>query len=121
MKPLYLASPYSHVDAQVRAERFQEAVDAAAFLMRRGQVVYSPIVHNHPLAVAHDLPTGWDYWKRFDEAMLACCGQVFVLMIEGWHASHGIAAEVAIAKNLSLPVGFLFKSETGYDEVFVWP
>lgn len=47
---IYLASPYNHPDEKVRIERFKEIVKISARLMKRGWIVYSPIVHNHPIA-----------------------------------------------------------------------
>ncbi len=46
---IYLASPYTHVDAAVRESRFDAACLAMSTLMRAGLSVYSPIVHSHPL------------------------------------------------------------------------
>ena len=60
---IYLASPYSHPDPAVRKERFHAACQARAELIRAGWIVFSPIVHSHPL-VEHGVPTTWDFWAE---------------------------------------------------------
>src|SRR4051812_15243129 len=83
---IYLASPYSHDDPTVREERFREACRATAALIDVGEVVYSPIVHSHPLA-AHGLPTAWEFWEKQDRELIARCDEVVVLTLDGWESS----------------------------------
>lgn len=108
MKTLtYLACPYSHPDRAVRVSRFEAANRAAAALMAQGRHVFSPVSHTHPICEAGDLPLGWDFWEAYDRAILACCCEVVVLMIDGWCESKGVKAEVGIAGELMLPVTYL--------------
>src|SRR5216684_6408216 len=87
-RPLtYLACPYSHPDRAVRVARFEAATHAAGALMADGQKVFSPISHTHPIAEAHDLPLGWDFWEAFDRAFLSISGHVVVLRVDGWEQS----------------------------------
>ena len=103
---IYLASPYSHLDPRVREHRFRAACQAAASMLRDGHVVFSPIVHSHPL-VAFGLPTAWSSWERIDRAYLERCDEVMVLMLDGWEASVGVRAEIGIARALGKPVRFV--------------
>jgi hypothetical protein len=103
---IYLASPYSHADPSVREARYQAACRTTAALLKAGLVVFSPIVHSHPL-VAFDLPTGWDFWELIDRAYLARCDEVVVLMLDGWQQSVGVREEIRIARELGKPVRFL--------------
>jgi len=115
LKPLiYLASPYSHSDPSIRNERVRQTIAAVANLMTSNLVIYSPIIHNHQIAIKHNLPTDWEYWQQFDEVMLSKCNQIYVLMLEGWLESRGIKAEIAIARKLRLPIGYLGYSEIDY-------
>lgn len=75
-------------------------------MIRGGHVVYSPIVHSHPL-VSYGLPTEWDYWQRVDEVMLGRAGSLWVLMLDGWRDSAGVRAEIKLADELCLPVVFV--------------
>ena len=102
---IYVASPYSHPDAAVRTARYEEACRHAARLVREGRLAYSPIVHSHPLAEL-GLPGDWSYWADHNRRMLAACDAVVVLALPGWKESRGVAAEVAIAADLGLPVRF---------------
>ena len=52
---IYLASPYTHCDHAVRLERYRAVCRAAAGLIRRGRVVFSPIAHSHAIT-EHGLP-----------------------------------------------------------------
>lgn len=103
---IYLASPYSHSEAVVREERFRAACRATARLIAAGHVVFSPIVHGHPL-VHHGLPTDWSFWERFDRDHLVRCDEVVVLTLDGWRESVGVAAEIRIAEELGKPVRYL--------------
>jgi hypothetical protein len=103
---IYLASPYSHPDPAIREQRFQAACQAAAALLRAGQVVFSPVVHSHPL-VAHGLPSDWAFWQHVDRECLQRCDEVVVLMLDGWEESVGVREEIWIAVELAKPVRYL--------------
>ena len=100
---IYLASPYSDPDPAVREARFDAACAHTATMIRAGRLVYSPIVHSHPLA-NHGLGADWDFWAAHDRAMLGLCEALVVLELPGWQQSVGVRAEVAIARELGLPV-----------------
>jgi hypothetical protein len=103
---IYLASPYSHPDQAVRQQRFEQVCRAAAVLLRQGEIVFSPVVHSHPIA-ACGLPTDWRFWQRFDRQLLERCDELVVLMLPGWQWSAGIQAELRIAGQCSKPVRYL--------------
>lgn len=107
-KPLtYPAVPYSHPDYDVRVSRFIAANKAAGFLMRRGDIVFSPISHTHPIAEECELPKGWEFWSAFDRAYIGMAKLVVVLCIEGWRESIGVSAEIAIANEMGVPVEYM--------------
>jgi hypothetical protein len=99
---VYLASPYSHPDPAVRESRFQAACQATSHLMRAGLHVFSPIAHTHPVILAGTLPTGWEFWRAYDEAVLSACRALVVLELDGWEESEGVRGEVEIARQLNL-------------------
>jgi hypothetical protein len=103
---IYLASPYSHPDPAVRDQRFREACRATAWLMRRGNAVFSPIVHGHPL-VEHGLPTDLSFWKPHIRAHLGRCTELRVLTQDGWEESEGVRYEMRLANALHMPVRLL--------------
>jgi nucleoside 2-deoxyribosyltransferase len=102
---IYLASPYSHPDEAVRETRFRQACWHAVRLMREGQLVYSPIVHSHPLAEM-GLPGDWPFWAEHDRAMLERCDVLSVLKLPGWTESVGVSAEIGMAEALRIPVRY---------------
>lgn len=104
---IYLASPYSHPDPLIREQRFREACRHAAFMMRRGSVVFSPIAHTHPIAVQNSLPTGWDFWRKVDTAILIRADSLVVLMLDGWKESKGVEAEIRFAKSMGIPTSYM--------------
>lgn len=104
---IYLACPYSHPDPSVREARFRAANGAAAWLMARGEIVFSPISHSHPIAQQCDLPKDFEFWRRQDEAMIALCDEVAVLVIDGVADSRGVMLETSYAIALGKQVRYL--------------
>lgn len=103
----YLATPYSHSNPQVRHQRFERVNQIAARLMQSGLMIFSPISHTHPIAMAGDLPLGFDYWEKYDRAILSKCSGLIVLMAEGWRESIGVQAEIRIATELGLEISYI--------------
>jgi nucleoside 2-deoxyribosyltransferase len=104
---VYLASPYSHPDPAVKHERFLAACRAAGSLIQQGVHVFSPIAHTHPIALACDLPGGWEFWAEYDRLMIAACDELHVLMLDGWRQSAGVQAEMLIAETLGKPIRWI--------------
>ncbi len=100
---LYLCTPYSHSDPVVMHRRFLDACEAAARLMNAGHLLFAPIPHTHPIAMAGDLPKGWEYWQKYDRWFIERADVVVIVMMEGWEDSRGIAAERKIAEELGKP------------------
>lgn len=106
-KLTYLASPYHHEQPDIRYARYMRVCGTAAILMRRGLFVYSPIAHNDGVAYYGELQTGWDYWREYDTAMLECCKDMLVLILDGWQDSVGIRAEIDIATRLGISISYI--------------
>ena len=100
---IYLASPYSHENPAVREYRYQATLAHCAMMIRQGQIVYSPIVHHHPIAKAYDLPGDFSFWQRICLAMLERADELHVLCLDGWRQSRGVTAELAFALKYSIP------------------
>jgi hypothetical protein len=102
---IYLSSPYTDPELEIRAWRFCAACQAAAHLMRSGHLVFSPVAHTHPISL-FGLPTEWAFWERQDRALLERCDQLVVLMLDGWRESVGVQAEIQIANELGIPTTY---------------
>jgi hypothetical protein len=108
---VYLAAPYSHPILAERIRRFEAINRHAAKMMRDGIIVFSPISHTHPIAMAGELPTGWEFWGKQDREFLSHCKRFVVLKLPGWDKSKGVAAEMKIADELGLAVELLEPTE----------
>lgn len=101
---IYIASPYSHEDKDVRDRRVRQASRYAAILFERGLACYSPIAHWAPIADMFELGHGIDkFWKQ-DEALLANARCLHVLQLPGWDVSVGVKTEIDYAKDNGIPI-----------------
>lgn len=99
-KLIYLASPYSSPHPDIREHRFICVCNYAARMIRNGHLVFSPIAHSHPIADIGRLAGNWQYWSRFDFAMLRRCDELWILQLDGWDLSEGIKAEIGYWRSL---------------------
>jgi nucleoside 2-deoxyribosyltransferase len=107
---IYLASPYTSNDPDEQRLRYYHACRAAAKLMEKGYVVFSPIAHSHGIARFirdHD----HDFWMERDLPFLEYADRVIVLTLPGWQKSRGIKQELALAKELDIPIEHMEVSE----------
>jgi hypothetical protein len=104
---IYLACPYSHPNKAIEAKRFQAANKAAADLMSKGYLVFSPISHTHPIHLAGNLPGDYEFWRKYDQTFINWCDAVWVLKISGWSESKGIKQEVEYAEFIGKPVRYI--------------
>ena len=101
---IYLASPYAHSFFWVRWWRWFKVSQLAAQLIREGRSIYSPIAHNHWLAVLFRLPQSHAFWLAYDKKILAKCTELWIAAFPGWQKSRGIAEEIEFAEQHSIPV-----------------
>lgn len=100
----YLASAYSHPDPDVRQKRYEQVRDAAAALLGQGEFVYAPILQTHDMAIHHELPTEFEFWDGFNQAMIRASRGMLILRNDGWRASRGIQAEVEFCRDIGKPI-----------------
>lgn len=103
----YLGAPYSSIHIHIRDRRYQQISFVAAQLMRRGEIIYSPITACHRLANDHDLPLTADYWLRFNLEFLRRCGKLYVLQLDGWEKSLGLKQEIEFAESRNIPIEYI--------------
>lgn len=103
----YVASPYSHVDKQVEAARYECAIRFTAWLVAvERKVAISPIVHCRPLAEARSLPGDAAWWEFYNESLMNACDNLAVLCLPWWEESKGVAAEIAYFTDANLPIKY---------------
>jgi hypothetical protein len=109
-KIIYLAGPYTHSNKHIKEARYEAITRAAAKLVVKGYIVYSPITMTHPIDVilAHEHATlGSDYWVSFDEAFMEHCSEMVVLTLSGWEQSSGIKREVKFFTDRKRPIKYV--------------
>jgi hypothetical protein len=104
---VYLASAYSHELEIIRNRRFHKACIVVGKLMLNGMMVFSPIVHGHPIVQHTTLPMGWEFWKDFNRLVISKCNLLLVLTINGWKESKGVNTEIDTAKELGIPIKYV--------------
>lgn len=117
MSYLYLASPYSHQDPIIRDLRFLAAETATYFLMRKGHIIFSPIVYTHALAKKNGMAYTAGYWADLNMNMLRASGGLRVLMISGWQQSVGIGRERGWSQQFNVEVKYLYPADAGVVEI----
>lgn len=93
---IYLASPFSHPDKDVEHRRFVYAKAATRALLAKGHHVLSPIAYCYQFR--DELPDSSAAWRPFNFEMIDGCSELWVLMIDGWEQSAGVAEEIEYAK-----------------------
>jgi hypothetical protein len=106
-KLIYLGCPYSHPNPHVKTQRFEAVTKVASKMMAKGEFVFSPISHTHPIAMVGNLPGGWEFWKAYDEIYLRMSRKMIVLMLDGWQESVGLTAEIELSKKLGIEVEYM--------------
>lgn len=100
----YLAAAYTGVELS----SFEENKRAVSLYSKVGVVVYSPIVHCHPVAKEYKLPKGYAYWQNSAQGMIRGCSAFDVLVPKGWEQktleSTGVKAEARYAHGRGIPV-----------------
>lgn len=107
MSFIYIASPYTDPDPELRKLRFLDALHYVGELTRRGQIVYSPIVHNHEVALKCNLPGDINFWKEHNATFLRLASKLHVLQLPGWDRSRGVLYEIDLAQRLFIEVIFV--------------
>lgn len=100
----YLASPYSHDDFVVCADRYYTTLAHVARRTKENKHVISPIVHWHVAAITHDLPGDAQFWLDWNMKLLNLCDSLEVLCLPGWEESKGVQLEIQQALHLGLPI-----------------
>lgn len=115
----YIATPYTVFIPEVLPcakelyvkEKLEDRVKLAARACRRmllqGGFPFSPIVHGHYIEVLGGGTVPYDTWMKHSFEMLRKSSAFYILTLEGWQASKGVAAEKEYAQRHGIPVGYL--------------
>ena len=103
---IYLASPYTHPDPEVREQRFEAVTRHAAELVVMGQPVFSPITHTHLMVKVYGLKIDWETWWPMNKAFMDSSKAVIILKLDGWDESMGVAKEEMYANENNIPIKY---------------
>ena len=106
-KLIYIVSPYSHANDEVREENFRKVSKIAADLCASGIVALSPITYGHTLLSFQQMPDDWQFWKNFCLTLLEKCDGLLVVQMKGWDFSRGVHAEIEFAKRTGIKISWL--------------
>lgn len=109
---IYLASPYSSEFADITERRVRQVESAAAHLIEKGHLIFSPIVHSHPIAdqvsfSSQNVPGAMSPWMKYDHAMIDKSDELWVLMLPEWEKSLGVANEIEYALSQGKTVRYI--------------
>lgn len=103
-RTFFLASPYSTPETGwTREQRYEKTKQVYDFLTREGIAVWSPIVATHNL----ELPKNSEFWEKYNDAFQDALFETWVLQIDGWRESVGVAREIERARVAGKMVRYL--------------
>lgn len=105
-KIIFVSSPYTHNDPDVRENNFSLVSQYVAELNSKSIVALSPITYGHTLLNFKTMPTDWEFWKEFCITFLEKCEEMHVYKIPGWDKSRGVKEEIAIAEELGIKITY---------------
>ena len=107
----YLGTPYSKYPGGIE-EAFICACRQAAFLVRAGIPVYSPIAHTHPIAVYGGIdPLDHRIWLPADRPKMDQSRGLIICKMPTWGQSDGIQHEKATFRAAGKPVIYMTPGE----------
>jgi len=112
---LYVASPYTHVEAEIRDARFAAVCRAMVKLIADGWLAYSPIAHTIPLNQHGGAGSTWQDWSDYDLRFIRQCHAGFaILKLDGWKISVGVTAELEAARRWELPLFSIVQNDNSF-------
>jgi len=106
-KIVFISSPYSHPDDEIRESNFKIVSKLAADLNSQGTVAVSPITYGHTLLQFKEMPSNWEFWKEFCLTFLEKSHELIVYKMPGWENSRGMKEEIEFAKKLNIPITYM--------------
>ena len=108
-----IVGPYGHKDEKIKQFRAITIAEACIKLLAHGKVGISPLAYGLGLryVAGSELPDNYQNWDHFCRTLVSACSEVYVLNLEGWDSSVGVADEIKTAKEKGLPV-YLVNYET---------
>ncbi len=102
---VYIMSPYTDPLYFIMKQRYKIVKNYESLLtyLFPNALLYSPIAHFHPIALAYNLPCDIDYWRIKNACMIHRCQLGIVLREPGWTESEGMKWERDLFETLNTP------------------
>ena len=101
---IYIGSPYTHPEKDIMQLRHDQVLDITADLLNQGFHVISPIVHCHSLSIKHNMRSDFEFWKKYNFALLSKCAVLLIVPLEGWEKSVGLWGEIMFATENNIQI-----------------
>lgn len=92
---IYVATPYSDSNPEIREERYRKACEIAYLIAKRNVPCYVPIAFWVSIGEEYRLPDDAEFWTIQDHDLLALSSELWIITLEGWNRSKGIEMERA--------------------------
>ncbi len=109
---IYLCSPFTaknpdgSFNLELQEERYNQITEITGKLQDRYQYAFiGPITQSHQTAkYMSKNSTEFKAWEIRDLTYISRCDEVWVVKLDGWEESRGVAAEIDFALSLGMPV-----------------
>lgn len=112
---IYLASPFSHPLPAVEYQRFLETQRFVAHHLALGVPLFSPIVYTYQMSFTHKFPGDAEFWKFLNDEAVLRSSKVWVLQLQGWDKSLGVAHEIQTAERAMIEIEYKGPLTNGKD------
>jgi len=106
----YLAIPYTgslgdKAPMEQMEQSFQVANGVSGYFMTKGEIVFSPISHSHPIHFyMGDRGVDHDFWMKYNRAMVEYCNRLYVVCFGDWKKSNGVRIEMKWFQDANKPI-----------------
>jgi len=109
---IFISLPYTSKRAITTQNRVDIAEKLVLKLAEQNIIGMSAIVYYHNLIDKYKFGNiSYEFWTKICLELLCNCSSVWVLKIDGWDKSTGVADEVKCAKELGLPIRYISLEE----------
>jgi len=107
-KRIYLAIPYNGM----KKLSYKVANTIAGKLIDKGNIVFSPISHSHPIWLASNRRQSWKTWLEQDKEFVKWCDEVHIIRVgkkgnEKIRKSKGVQQEILWANEFQKKIKFI--------------
>lgn len=114
---IYLATPYSHPEPEIREARYKQALWLTNYFLSSGQKVFSPIVYGHHITKEFS-PDKYEavHWENWNNHVINRCEELWYHNLDLLLPSSGVGLEIRYAQRQGIEVKERFeKVPSEYD------